>query len=127
MKIGFIGLGRMGSGMAANLVRAGHEVSVFNRSPGKRDPLVALGARAAATVADACDGSEAVITMLANDAAVRDVVLAENGVAEALRKGAVHVSMSTLSVELTRILADVHGRAGQKFLAAPVFGRPDAA
>jgi 3-hydroxyisobutyrate dehydrogenase-like beta-hydroxyacid dehydrogenase len=127
MKIGFIGLGQMGSGMAANLVRAGHDVAVFNRNAEKRKPLVKVGARAAETVADACDGSEAVITMLANDGAVRDVALAKGGVVDALRKGAVHVSMSTVSVELTRTLAEVHARAGQKFLAAPVFGRPEAA
>jgi 3-hydroxyisobutyrate dehydrogenase-like beta-hydroxyacid dehydrogenase len=127
MRIGFIGLGQMGSGMATSLVRAGHEVKVFNRSAEKRDPLVKLGAHAAATVAEACDGSEAVITMLANDDAVRDVALGKNGIADALRKGAAHVSMSTVSVDLTRTLAEAHGRAGQKFVAAPVFGRPEVA
>lgn len=127
MKVGFIGLGQMGSGMAANLVRAGHEVTVFNRSAGKRESLVKLGAQAAATVAKACAGSEAVITMLANDEAVREVALAKSGVAEALRKDATHISMSTVSVELTRNLAEAHARAGQKFLAAPVFGRPEMA
>ncbi len=127
MKVGFIGLGQMGSGMAANLVRAGHEVTVFNRTAGKSEPLVKLGARAAANVAGACDGSEAVITMLANDGAVREIALASGGIAESLGKGAVHVSMSTVSVELTRTLAQAHARAGQKFLAAPVFGRPEAA
>lgn len=127
MKVGFIGLGQMGSGMAANLVRAGHEVTVFNRSAGKRESLVKLGAQAAATVAEACVGSEAVITMLANDEAVREVALAKSGVAEALRKDATHISMSTVSVELTRNLAEAHARAGQKFLAAPVFGRPEMA
>jgi 3-hydroxyisobutyrate dehydrogenase-like beta-hydroxyacid dehydrogenase len=127
MKIGFIGLGQMGSGMAANLVRAGHEVTVFNRSARKSEPLVKLGARPASSVADACDGSEAVITMLANDSAVREIALESRGLAESLPKGAVHVSMSTVSVELTRTLAEAHARAGQRFLAAPVFGRPEAA
>jgi 3-hydroxyisobutyrate dehydrogenase-like beta-hydroxyacid dehydrogenase len=127
MKVGFIGLGQMGSGMAANLIRAGHEVTVFNRSAGKREPLVKLGARAAATVAEACADSEAVITMLANDSAVREIALAKDGIAEALRKDAIHISMSTVSVELTSNLAEAHARAGQKFLAAPVFGRPEMA
>lgn len=127
MKVGFIGLGQMGSGMAANLVRAGHEVKVFNRSAEKREPLLKLGARDAETVAEACDGSEAVITMLANDNAVREVALSSGGIVESLRKGAAHLSMSTVSVELARGLAEAHSRAGQKFLAAPVFGRPDMA
>ena len=69
MKIGFIGLGHMGSAMAANLVKAGHHVTVFNRSPEKRRKLVELGAHEAARIADACRG-EAVITMLADDAAL---------------------------------------------------------
>lgn len=127
MKVGFIGLGQMGSGMAANLIRAGHEVTVFNRSAGKSEPLVKLGARAAGTVAEACTGSEAVITMLANDNAVREVALGRKGIVEALSKDAIHISMSTVSVELTRNLVDAHARAGQKLLAAPVFGRPEAA
>jgi 3-hydroxyisobutyrate dehydrogenase-like beta-hydroxyacid dehydrogenase len=127
MKAGFVGLGQMGSGMAQNLVRAGHEVTVFNRSAGKREALVKLGARAAETVAEACAGSEVVITMLANDDAVREVALAKNGIMGALRKDATHISMSTVSVQLTRELAESHARAGQKFVAAPVFGRPEMA
>jgi len=126
MKIGFIGLGHMGSEMAANLVRAGHEVTVFNRSVDRRRPLVDLGAREAATVADACDG-EVVITMLADDAALRQVALADEGIVGKLRKGGTHISMSTVSVELTRNLSKVHEEAGQRFVAAPVFGRPEVA
>ncbi len=127
MKIGFIGLGQMGSGMAANLVKAGHEVTVFNRSAEKRAPLVKLGARQAATVAEACADREVVITMLADDHAVRDIALGQDGIASALGPGAIHISMSTVSVELARTLTAAHARAGQKFLSAPVFGRPDMA
>ncbi len=127
MKIGFIGLGQMGSGMAANLVKAGHEVTVFNRSAEKRAPLVKLGARQAATVAEACADREVVITMLADDHAVRDIALGQDGIASALGPGATHISMSTVSVELARTLTAAHARAGQKFLSAPVFGRPDMA
>jgi 3-hydroxyisobutyrate dehydrogenase-like beta-hydroxyacid dehydrogenase len=127
MKIGFIGLGQMGSGMAANLVKAGHEVTVFNRSADKRAPLVKLGARDAATVAAACADREVVITMLADDGAVRDIALGQDGIASTLRPSATHISMSTVSVELARNLTEAHARAGQKFLSAPVFGRPDAA
>jgi len=126
MKVGFIGLGNMGSGMAANLLRAGHEMTVFNRTPEKLRPLIDLGARRADTVADACTG-EVVITMLADDSALRRVTLGEDGIVDKLRRGATHVSMSTVSVELVRDLAQAHDQAGQKFLAAPVFGRPEMA
>ena len=126
MKIGFIGLGHMGSAMAANLVRAGHEVTVFNRSADKRRPLVELGATEAATIADACKG-DVVFTMLANDAALRQVALGDSCVVGKLRRGCIHVSMSTVSVELVRELAWAHAEAGQKFVAAPVFGRPEMA
>jgi 3-hydroxyisobutyrate dehydrogenase-like beta-hydroxyacid dehydrogenase len=126
MQVGFIGLGRMGSGMAANLLRAGHEVTVYNRTPEKADALVKLGARAAASVAQACQG-EALITMLADDAAVESVVLGERGALGSLRPGAVHLSMSTIGVATSRRLAAAHAGAQQRFIAAPVFGRPDAA
>ncbi len=126
MRAGFIGLGRMGAGMATNLVKAGHEVTVYNRSADKAAPLIELGATAAKTVAEACRG-EAVITMLADDHAVEDVAFGDTGIVAALPPGAVHVSCSTISVELSRRLAQAHADAGQLFVAAPVFGRPDAA
>jgi 3-hydroxyisobutyrate dehydrogenase-like beta-hydroxyacid dehydrogenase len=126
MEVGFIGLGHMGSGMAANLLRAGHEVTVYNRNAGKRRPLLALGAREAATVAEAC-AAEVVITMLADDEALRQVALAAEGIVAALREGGTHISMSTVSVELTGRLAQAHGQARQKLVAAPVFGRPEMA
>lgn len=126
MKIGFIGLGRMGSAMAANLVKAGHDVTVFNRSPEKSRPLVGLGARAAVTLADACRG-DVVITMLADDAAVSGAALASDGIVENLREGAIHVSMSTISIALADQLARAHEQANQYFVSAPVFGRPEAA
>jgi 3-hydroxyisobutyrate dehydrogenase-like beta-hydroxyacid dehydrogenase len=126
MKVGFIGLGNMGSGMAANLVRAGEEVTVFNRTPEKRRALIELGAREAATVAAACTG-EVVITMLADDSALRRVALGDEGILDKLRQGATHVSMSTVSVELTRDLTQAHAQAGQQFVSAPVFGRPEMA
>jgi 3-hydroxyisobutyrate dehydrogenase-like beta-hydroxyacid dehydrogenase len=126
MKIGFIGLGRMGSAMAANLVKAGHDVTVFNRSPEKRRVLLELGAHEAGSVADACHG-QVIVTMLADDTAVADVALAKYGIVENLAKGAIHVSMSTISVALSKHLSETHAHAGQGFVAAPVFGRPDAA
>jgi 3-hydroxyisobutyrate dehydrogenase-like beta-hydroxyacid dehydrogenase len=126
MRLGFIGLGHMGSGMATNLVRAGHEVTVYNRTPEKTAPLVALGAKAAVRLADACRG-DAVITMLADDAAVEGVSLGEPGIVSVLAPGAIHISCSTISVALSRRLAQEHARASQRYVAAPVFGRPDAA
>jgi 3-hydroxyisobutyrate dehydrogenase-like beta-hydroxyacid dehydrogenase len=126
MKIGFVGLGNMGAGMAANLLAAGHEVTAFNRSPDKVAALAERGARAARTVAEAC-GGDLVITMLANDDAVEAVTFGSDGILAALGAGATHVSSSTISVALAERLTDAHGAAGQGFVAAPVFGRPDAA
>jgi 3-hydroxyisobutyrate dehydrogenase-like beta-hydroxyacid dehydrogenase len=126
MKTGFIGLGRMGSAMATNLIKAGHDVTVFNRSPEKREPLVKLGAREAARISDAC-GGDAVITMLADDNAVSNIVLGKGGLVESLAKNTIHVSMSTISVSLSKELAHAHAAAGQRFVSAPVFGRPEAA
>jgi 3-hydroxyisobutyrate dehydrogenase-like beta-hydroxyacid dehydrogenase len=126
MKIGFIGLGRMGAAMAANLVGAGHDVTVFNRSPGRSGSLIKLGAHEAVNVAGACAG-EAVITMLANDDAASGIALGDEGLIAHLPKGAIHLSMSTISVALSNRLAQAHAHAGQRYVAAPVFGRPDMA
>jgi 3-hydroxyisobutyrate dehydrogenase-like beta-hydroxyacid dehydrogenase len=126
MDIGFIGLGNMGRGMAANLVSAGHTVTVYNRSAAKADALVRQGARLAHTVAEAC-GGDVVITMLADDAAVEDVVFGQQGVLASLAPGATHVSSSTISVGLSKRLTAAHSEAGQQYVAAPVFGRPEAA
>ena len=126
MKIGVIGLGNMGSGMAANLLKAGHEVTVYNRTPGKAQALLAQGARSAAQPADAC-GGDAVMTMLADDAAVESVVLGDAGVIGSLLRRAIHISSSTISVALSQKMAAAHAAAGQRFVSAPVFGRPDAA
>jgi 3-hydroxyisobutyrate dehydrogenase-like beta-hydroxyacid dehydrogenase len=126
MRIGFIGLGNMGAGMAANLVRAGHEVAVHNRTMAKAEPLVALGAKSAPTIAEACRG-DAVITMLADDRALEAAAFGDSGIVANLSPGALHISCSTISVALAERLTAAHGRAGQRFVSAPVFGRPDAA
>jgi 3-hydroxyisobutyrate dehydrogenase-like beta-hydroxyacid dehydrogenase len=126
MKVGFIGLGHMGSGMAQNLLKAGHELTVYNRTPEKVKALVEQGARGAATVADACKG-DVVITMLADDSAVENVVFGEAGILASLRKGAIHISSSTISVALSERLTAEHTKRGQRYVAAPVFGRPEAA
>jgi 3-hydroxyisobutyrate dehydrogenase-like beta-hydroxyacid dehydrogenase len=126
MDVGFIGLGRMGAGMAANLLKAGHQVTVYNRTRAKAEALMALGARVSADVSGACKG-QAVFTMLADDEAAENVAAAPGGILESLAPSAVHISSSTISVELSERLARTHAEAGQGFVAAPVFGRPDVA
>lgn len=126
MKVGFIGLGNMGSGMAANLVKARHQVTVFNRTRSKAEPLVRAGAERAATAAEVAQG-EVIITMLANDHAVEQIVFGKDGVLASLPAGAIHVSMSTISLGLAERLAAAHREAGQVFVSAPVFGLPEAA
>jgi putative NADH-flavin reductase len=111
MKVGFIGLGQMGLGMAASLLKAGHDVTVYNRTRSKADELVKKGAVAAKRIADVCAG-DAVITMLANDAGVESVVYGDQGVRASLRKGAVHISSSTISVALCERLAVDHAAVG---------------
>jgi 3-hydroxyisobutyrate dehydrogenase-like beta-hydroxyacid dehydrogenase len=126
MNIGFIGLGNMGHGMATNLLKAGHQITVYNRSPGKAEALVQQGATAARNVAGASAG-EVVFTMLSDDEAVENVAFGENGIVASLAPGATHVSSSTISVALSERLTAAHAEAGQQYAAAPVFGRPEAA
>jgi len=125
MHIGFIGLGQMGSAIAMNLVRAGHQVKVWNRSPEKAAPLVAAGATLAASPADAASG-EVVLTMLADDKAVEAVTFGEHGILAAPNTP-IHVSLSTISLALAEKLTAAHEAAGSTYVAAPVFGRPAAA
>jgi 3-hydroxyisobutyrate dehydrogenase-like beta-hydroxyacid dehydrogenase len=127
MKIGFIGLGNMGAAIAANLRKAGHEVSVWNRTPSKAAPLVQSGASLARTPRDAAAGSEIVFTMLANDAALHAVADGVDGIVAGLAHEAVHVSLSTIAVSTADWLAQKHSAAAQRFVSAPVFGRPEAA
>lgn len=126
MQVGFIGLGQMGLAMAANLLRAGHEVTVYNRTRAKAEALASEGAKVADRIADACR-DEAVFTMLSDDAAVEAAVYGDGGLLANLKKSAIHISSSTISVALSKRLAADHARAGQRYLSAPVFGRPEAA
>ena len=129
MEIGFVGLGNMGHGMAANLLKAGHHVTVYNRSPAKAQDLAQQGATIARTVAEACGGA-VVFTMLADDHAVENVTFGDDGIPgilASLEPGATHVSSSTISVAMSERLAAAHADAGQHYVAAPVFGRPEAA
>lgn len=126
MKLGFIGLGSMGSGMARNLLKAGHEVTVYNRTRAKTEALADEGAQVADRPVEAC-GGEAVFTMLADDAALETVVFGDKGILTAGGTGLIHLSMSTISPALSRRLAAAHAERGQGYVAAPVFGRPEAA
>jgi 3-hydroxyisobutyrate dehydrogenase-like beta-hydroxyacid dehydrogenase len=134
MEVGFIGLGAMGRPMARHVAAAGHRVTVFNRTPERAEPL-AQATTIAASAADASHDREVVVTMLADDRAVEEVVFGRPdeggtltpGVLAALPSGAVHLSMSTISVTLARRLFEAHRAAGQGFVSAPVFGRPDMA
>ncbi len=126
MKVGFIGLGQMGSGMAGRLLTAEHALTVFNRSPEKMQPLVSCGARAAKSMRDFTD-AEVVVSMLADDSSVEHVTFSDDGLLKNLPAGAIHVSCSTISVALSARLATAHAGAGQHYVSCPVFGRPDAA
>src|SRR5664279_2549683 len=112
MDVGFIGLGNMGAAMARNLLKAGHNVTVYNRTRAKAEVLAGEGARVATSVADACRG-EVVISMLADDPAVEGVMFSEGGAVDSLSAGAIHVSMSTISVALSERLGRMHQERGQ--------------
>lgn len=127
MQIGFVGLGKMGSGIAKNLLRAGHDVIVYNRSREKAESFAAQGVEIANSPAEACRGRQAVMTMLADDAALDQIVFEKDGIAGALERGSVHVSHSTISTRFAKRLTGEHASRGQEFVSAPVFGRPDAA
>lgn len=129
MKVGFIGLGNMGAPMARNLIKAGHTVSVYNRTRSSAEQLQRDGAIVADTPAGACAG-DAVITMLADDHALEQMAFGtkdSDGIVGALGNNGIHISMSTISVALSDRLADAHRSKGSGYVAAPVFGRPAAA
>jgi 3-hydroxyisobutyrate dehydrogenase-like beta-hydroxyacid dehydrogenase len=125
MKVGFLGLGDMGSAMADNLRRAGHELSVYNRTRARAEAL--SGVRVAASAQEAAEGVEVLISMLADDVAVEQVLFGESGAIHGLAPGSVHAGMSTVSHALARRLAAEHAARGQRYVGAPVFGRPEAA
>jgi len=127
MKVGFIGLGAMGSAMARRLIEAGHELTVYNRTRSRAEELGKLGAQAANTPGEAARGVEAVFTMLADDHALEEMVFGKDGVLSQLQPSKAHISLSTISVALSRRLAAAHGQRRQAYLSAPVFGRPEAA
>jgi 3-hydroxyisobutyrate dehydrogenase-like beta-hydroxyacid dehydrogenase len=127
LRIGFLGLGNMGTPMALRLLAAGHELSVWDRSEARTKPLIHEGAIAAATPAEAELGADAVITMLFDDAAYEEVFFGVHRLIDALSPGALHISCSTIGVALSERLTAEHARRGIDFVAAPVFGRPSVA
>ena len=127
MKIGFIGLGRMGQGMARRLLEAGHEVRGYNRTYEKAAALTPAGAEIVRSIADAASGREVTITMLGSDDDLAQVMDGTDGLVAAMPGGAIHLGMGTHSVAMSRRAAAVHADAGQIYVAAPVLGRPDAA
>ena len=127
MKVGFIGLGRMGQAMARNVLDAGNELAVYNRTPEKAADLGAAGATVVDSIAAVAEGRDVVITMVTDDAAIEAIVLGDGGLIGALPAGKIHLGMSTNSVDMTRKIAATHSEANQLFVAAPVLGRPDRA
>ena len=127
MKAAFIGLGRMGSGMAHRILGGGHDLTVYDAVAAQAESLAAAGARATASVADACAGREVVVTMLVEDATVIDIASRPGGLCDSLPHGAIHLAMGTYGVAAIRTLASAHAARGQVLVAAPVLGRPDLA
>ncbi len=127
MKVGFVGLGRMGQGMARRLLDAGHDMWVFDQFAAQAAPLAAAGAQVAASVAELAARSDVVVTMLVEDSTISQVAFASRGLCESMPKGAIHLVMGTHGVAVVRELEARHRAAGQTLVAAPVLGRPDLA
>jgi 3-hydroxyisobutyrate dehydrogenase-like beta-hydroxyacid dehydrogenase len=130
MKIAFLGLGKMGSAIAGRLLQSGHSLTVWNRTTGTADVLAADGAEIALSAHAAILHADVIFTMLNDDAAVEQVILGgdgQAGILDELAPSAIHVSLSTISVALSRTLTAKHAAAGSRFVASPVFGRPNVA
>jgi 3-hydroxyisobutyrate dehydrogenase-like beta-hydroxyacid dehydrogenase len=127
MNVGFVGLGRMGSGMAHRILAAGHDMVVFDTVAAQTEPFVKAGARAAASLGDVCAGREIVVSMLVEDRIVLDVVTGKGGLRDSLPQGAIHLVMGTHGVATIRALEEAHAAAGQTLVASPVLGRPELA
>lgn len=127
MRIGFIGLGRMGQAIAGRIKAAGHDLVVYNRSPEKTKELAAAGAKVASSIEEVCNGREVVVSMLSDDAALEQVAFGSGGICESLAAGAIHMIMGTHGTAAIRSAVERHERAGQLIVSAPVLGRPDVA
>jgi 3-hydroxyisobutyrate dehydrogenase-like beta-hydroxyacid dehydrogenase len=132
MKIAFLGLGKMGAAIAGRILAAGHTLTIWNRTPARAESLVARGAQLAGSAAEAANGAHITFTMLFDDQATKEVLFgpagdASDGLLAALAPGEIHVALSTISVALSERLTREHARRGQRFVAAPVLGRPNVA
>ena len=127
MKVGFIGLGRMGRGMARRILDSGQDLAVYDVVREATVEFANAGARVATSVADLCKDRDVVLTMLVEDATVLDVALTAGGMRDSLPSGSIHLAMGTYGVATIRTLASAHTQAKQILVAAPVLGRPDLA
>ncbi len=127
MKVAFIGLGNMGSGIAQCVLKAGFDLTVWNRTASKMDPLINNGAKSAATAKAAVNGADVVITSLMDDKSIIDSLQAPDGILAGMKPGAVHVCVTTISPDCADQLAEIHGKHGSHYVSGPVVGRPDAA
>lgn len=127
MKLGFIGLGNLGTPIAENLLQKGHELLVYNRTASKAQPLADKGATIATNVKELASASDVVFTIVSDDAALNHITLNDDGIAANLKAGGIHISMSTILPATSAHLAAIHARHNNHYVAAPVLGRPDAA
>jgi len=127
VSLGFIGLGNMGLPMAANLLKAGYQLRVYNRTANKAEPLIAGGAKSVSSPSDVIEPGGIVFSMLADDAAIESIAGSNSDFVDRFAGGGIHVSMSTIAPETARDLAEHHAKKGVAYLASPVIGRPDRA
>jgi len=127
MKIGFIGLGRMGQGMAHLLIKAGHDLAVYDAFPEQAKTLAQAGAKVAESISDVCVDRDVMITMLPSDAILDQVASLPDGLIASMQPDMIHTVMGTHGIDVIRKLTKAHPEAGQKFIAAHVLGRPDLA
>lgn len=127
MKIAFIGLGNMGAGIAGNILRSGFDLTVWNRTASKMAPLVEVGAKGASTAADAVKDADVVVTSLMDDRSINDLLVGEHKMLGALKPGAVHLCVTTISPSFASELRKLHTSRGTEYVSGPVVGRPDAA
>lgn len=127
MKVAFIGLGNMGSGIAGCILKAGFDLTVWNRTASKMQPLIDQGAKGAKTAKEAVVGADAVVTSLMDDQSILDAVRAENGILAGMKPGTIHVCVTTISPRCADELAKLHKDHGTYYVSGPVVGRPDAA
>jgi 3-hydroxyisobutyrate dehydrogenase-like beta-hydroxyacid dehydrogenase len=127
MKIAFLGLGNMGSGIASNILKAGFELTVWNRTQAKMQLLINSGAKGAETPKQAVEDADVVVTSLMDDRSILDCLEGEDGMLEGMKPGSVHLCVTTISPQFSDELDSIHKKHGSHFVAGPVLGRPDAA